>query len=637
MGATTQVRSNPSRPRTTSAARMDAGSDVSRHQGKLGQAFSSLNAVLQSRLRRSADGGKVISHATLADRSEFFSRMVRELHAMDYRILDIRQLKPKHVEALMKRWEAAGLAASTLQKRFSHLRVLCSWIGKASMLHAGAAYLNDPERFQRRYAAGYDHSWTAQGVDPLDKIAEIAEDDPDVARVLRLQYAFGLRVQEASLLSPARDALEPDTLRVVAGTKGGRPRTVPIETEAQRALLQEAEAQARRTGHSMIPPHYDLKQWLTRCYTVLARHGVTRKNGLVTHGLRHQYANDRYEELTGEPSPVRGGAPVNARDDQAARLELTARLGHARPSITRAYYGRESLVGVASPRSADEVKQHARALSVQKRLLAARLKDRIGATTRRGLDAVSASTQALRARLLNRMLADLLRLGVPLSTPDALSKSHVDALLRSWRQASLTADSQRQRVQLLTQLCEWLDQPELAVQVRNAWKAETKAETPPCPWSEARIQERLQAIRAVDERVALHLELVRVFGMTHRQAGALQPGTAYRDGVLEVLWEVPRDQVLRFPVAGERQQAVLEDARRLLPDPDTTVCPPELALDAWLRRVYDLMRTVGGIGIPGEPTLRALQDRGAPAPQVLSRDAYLLARAGLQRPRSTRR
>lgn len=161
-----------------------------------------------------------------------------------------------------------------------------------------------------------------------------------MARVLRLQHAFGLRVQEASLLNPARDAQEPDCLRVVAGTKGGRPRAVPIETEAQRALLREAENQARRTGHSMIPPQYDLKQWLTRCYTVLARHGVTRKHGLVTHGLRHQYANDRYEELTGEPSPVRGGVPVNARDDQAARQELTARLGHARPSITHAYYGR---------------------------------------------------------------------------------------------------------------------------------------------------------------------------------------------------------------------------------------------------------------------------------------------------------
>lgn len=89
----------------------------------------------------------------------------------------------------------------------------------ASMLRAGAAYLDDPERFQRRYEAGYDHSWTAQGVDPLDKIAEIAEDDPDVARVLRLQYAFGLRVQEASLLNLARAGLK--RLRSVRQVRSG--------------------------------------------------------------------------------------------------------------------------------------------------------------------------------------------------------------------------------------------------------------------------------------------------------------------------------------------------------------------------------------------------------------------------------
>ncbi|MDV7403104.1 phage integrase N-terminal domain-containing protein, partial [Arthrospira platensis SPKY1] len=72
-------------------------------------------------MRRSADGRKVVSHATINDRSEFFSRMVRELRDLGYPLADVRRLKPKHVEALMKRWEAAALSASTLQKRFSYL------------------------------------------------------------------------------------------------------------------------------------------------------------------------------------------------------------------------------------------------------------------------------------------------------------------------------------------------------------------------------------------------------------------------------------------------------------------------------------------------------------------------------------
>ncbi|TVR63196.1 MAG: hypothetical protein EA420_08020 [Candidatus Competibacteraceae bacterium] len=608
-----------------------AGPPASRPPGRRGRAFASLNALLKQHLRRSADGRKVVSHATINDRSEFFSRMVRELHDLGYKLADVRRLKPKHVEALMKRWEAAELSASTLQKRFSYLTLLCGWIGKKSMLRPGSTYLEDPDRYRREYAADRDRSWTGAGVDPLEKIAEIERDDPAVARVLRLQHAFGLRIQEASLLNPARDRTDETQLRVVAGTKGGRPRAVPIETDAQRAVLAEAARQAERTRRSMIPPEYDLKQWLKHCYHVLARHGVTRKDGLVGHGLRHQYANDRYEELTGEPAPVRGGGPVADADDRNARCDVTARLGHARPSITTAYYGKERPAPAATPEERQRFLQEQR---VQRRLLVERLKDRIGAR-QNGRGPVGAGTLALRGRLLQGMLATLAKHGAPLHTPDALGESHIDLLLAHWRASpTLSPASARNQVQLLAQLCGWLDRPDLAARVRAAWK--TAGASPlshPRPWSEARIQERLQAIRDRDPRAALHLELVRVVGLTHRQAGMLQPAAAFRDGVLDVLWETPPDRVLRYPIAGARQRAVLDHALALLPAPDERVCPPGLSLPSWLARVYHVLRAVGGIGVPGEPTLADLKDPEAPTPTALPREAYLLARAGLAAPK----
>ena len=55
--------------------------------GKRGQAVASLNRLLKTHLRRSADGRKVVSHATIADRSFFFSKMLRELHALGYKII----------------------------------------------------------------------------------------------------------------------------------------------------------------------------------------------------------------------------------------------------------------------------------------------------------------------------------------------------------------------------------------------------------------------------------------------------------------------------------------------------------------------------------------------------------------------
>jgi len=607
--------------------------------GRRARAFTSLNALLKRHLRRSADGRKVVSHATIADRSEFFSRMIRQLHDLGYALTDVQHLKPKHIEALMRLWEQQGLSASTLQKRFSYLTLLCGWIGKASMLRPGASYLDDPTRYQRTYTADHDHSWTAAGVDPEAKIAEIENDDPAVARVLRLQHAFGLRLQEASLLNPARDTVNATQLRVVAGTKGGRPRVVPIETEAQRTVLAEAQEYAAQTRRSMIPLDYDLKQWLAHCYHVLARHGVTRKDGLVSHGLRHQYANDQYEAATGEPSPVRGGGPVDPATHRQAQLDVASRLGHARPGITAAYYGTPDAVGGAVARAVGPTAASAQTrraeLRVQQQLLAARLHDPIGQRAN-GAGAVSTYTLRQRWTVLHRLLALWADAGVPLSTPDALNERHIEVLRRYWAaRPDQNAATVRNQAQLLAQLCGWLARPDLIPLARTAGQPPTAGENAPrpvLPLSEDAIAERIARIRAEDPVVAVQIELVRVIGLTHRQAARLQPAASYRDGVLDVFWETPKDQVLRFIVTGERPLAVLSAALALRPEPEQAVCPVEQSLPHWLRHVYRLLREVGRIGVPGEPTLAALKDPEAPTPVVLPREIWLLERAGLTVP-----
>jgi len=182
----------------------DAAGNV-RYLGKRGQAFSSLNRAIQGRIRRSADGSKKISNATLNYRSEVYTQLINQLYDLGYELRDIKNLAPKHIEAIMRHWEDQGLSASTLQNRFSCLRLLCKWLGKHGMLRDPKSYLEDPSCYEREYAAQYDHSWSAQGVDAVELIEKVAETHPDVARVLRLQLAFGLRIQEASLLKPERD------------------------------------------------------------------------------------------------------------------------------------------------------------------------------------------------------------------------------------------------------------------------------------------------------------------------------------------------------------------------------------------------------------------------------------------------
>ena len=322
-------------------AHRTARSRPPRYRGKLARARSNLNRLLAENIRYSANGKKVVSHATTNDRNKFFGKVIRDLHALDYKLLELENIKPKHIRALVALWENQGLSASSLQKRFSYLRLLCQWLGKPGMVGDPAHYLNDPNRYQRQYAARHDKSWQGQGVDQESVIARIEEKDPRVALMLQLIFAFGLRVQEASLFRPQLDDLG-DHIQVIAGTKGGRPRVVPIDNGEQRAVLERVRQACITSGRSLIPKTYTLKQWLRHVYYVLEACGISRQHGIVAHGGRHDYANRLFEELTGEPSAVRGGTDqhLSREQERAARLEVSARLGHTRTSITSAYFGK---------------------------------------------------------------------------------------------------------------------------------------------------------------------------------------------------------------------------------------------------------------------------------------------------------
>ena len=64
------------------------------------------------------------------------------------------------------------------------------------------------------------------------------------------------------------------------------------------------------------------------------------------HGLRHAYAQIRYEELTGWKAPAAGGpksktlTPEQREIDRKARLVISQELGHEREQVTTAYLGR---------------------------------------------------------------------------------------------------------------------------------------------------------------------------------------------------------------------------------------------------------------------------------------------------------
>ncbi|MCR4157953.1 integrase domain-containing protein [Kerstersia gyiorum] len=269
------------------------------------------------------------SHATQADRQRSLSLAACQLREAGFRQMRATSLKGKHVEALLQRWQAEGLSAGTLKNRMAHLRWWAEKVGKAGILPADNTKLGIPER---RYVT--NESKAKELGDRLDRI-----NDHHVRMSLRLQAAFGLRREESIKFQP-RYADRGDHIAIKGSwAKGGRDRKVPITTPEQRAVLDDAH---RLAGlGSLIPSH---KTYIQQRHVY---DGQCKAAGLSNmHGLRHRYAQMRYEILTGWSVPAAGG--TSSKDlasgqrtlDIEARQIISRELGHERLQVTAIYLGR---------------------------------------------------------------------------------------------------------------------------------------------------------------------------------------------------------------------------------------------------------------------------------------------------------
>jgi len=176
---------------------------------------------------------------------------------------------------------------------------------------------------------------------------------PHLATIIRLQRALGLRFEESLKINPSRalgEALRLGRVRIVSGTKGGRPREIEVNSPDQLAALKGA-IQWQSARHSLIPEDVSYVQFKRWCYRQLEAFELT------FHGERHAYANSRYRQLTGTRSPVESGKTksshiaeimssrsVNAIEakqiDIDARLVIAEELGHSRIEISNTYLGK---------------------------------------------------------------------------------------------------------------------------------------------------------------------------------------------------------------------------------------------------------------------------------------------------------
>jgi integrase len=302
--------------------------------------IKTLNAVLKAHNKTAAVGGKAVSFATQDARREILEQGFRELRGLGFKLPDVCGFKERHMTALGHAWEAKGLSASTIQNRISIFRVFAEWVGKGGMIRGSENYVKNPESVERHLITNIDNTWSGQNKTLAEKLELIQEQDKYVAIQMELQRAFGLRMKEAALLKPHMADKE-NYLAVNWGTKGGRDRVVPIQNNYQRDVLIRAKLFLTNPGDSMTPKDLNFKEWRNHYYYVCRQVGVSRKDGITSHGLRHERLNEIYREVTGQLSPAKGGAvdSININTHEIARQEIAETAGHSRKSIAGAYIG----------------------------------------------------------------------------------------------------------------------------------------------------------------------------------------------------------------------------------------------------------------------------------------------------------
>lgn len=300
-----------------------------------------IEMILQAHRDKAALKDKKVSARTQDIRDTVIRGFFSDLFRLGYKIETIHNLKEKHLMAVFQHLEEQQQAPSTIQNKISIMRIFCEWIGKSGMVRQSTLYVKNPESVTRTMVVREDKSWEGKGIDILEMLPLIEQEDKHVALSLELCWAFGLRMREAIMLRPSVSK-EGTFLWLREGTKGDRARVIPIENAIQTHVLERAIAMSDGKSGNLGVRGKTVKQKIRRFYTVMEKHGITlRDNDITAHGLRHQYMQQSFKNLLGIEPPVRGGnlSELNREELHLASQKLMERAGHTRVTIGTAYYG----------------------------------------------------------------------------------------------------------------------------------------------------------------------------------------------------------------------------------------------------------------------------------------------------------
>ena len=233
------------------------------------------------------------SFKTVNDRIHATKRVSQHLRELNIQIQRVEQIKVRHIECYIQERLEQDIGLRTLQNEMAALRSVLRLAGRRQVVE-------HPRLTNKALGlSGASRNGTRRAITPehYEKVMENARaQDAGLAAAVEIARLMGLRSQEAvqssqSLKTWLRAISRGETrLKVVFGTKGGRPRyTTLLDAGAVRKAVENALPIARQRNGRMIDKP-DLKTALESWHKQAIKAGL--KGEFSPHSLRYAWAQD---------------------------------------------------------------------------------------------------------------------------------------------------------------------------------------------------------------------------------------------------------------------------------------------------------------------------------------------------------
>jgi len=138
------------------------------------------------------------SYGTKRERKAVMKLFARQLSEAGYRDLTAKNLKGRHVNALVARWQREELSASTMKNRMRFLRWWARKVGKPSLV----ARTNDHYGIPRwQQVSNMNKTVDFKDRQIADRLKKVTDERTQLS--LRLQAEFGMRREESIKFMPS--------------------------------------------------------------------------------------------------------------------------------------------------------------------------------------------------------------------------------------------------------------------------------------------------------------------------------------------------------------------------------------------------------------------------------------------------